>query len=242
MLKVRSKKLIRAAALALAVTFTAAVPAVLTPETAHAETATIKITPEYKQTVARSQLAMINSWRAGSTWYYNSSGVKQYLNGLKALKYDYTLEQYAMQRAAEIALSFDHTRPIGNNRHGLSGYLGIGENIAATTNSKGATADYALTMFKEEDKPYSGQGHRRMMLSVPADFDAVGIACVYYKGCYYWAQEFGVTSKPNTTATAAVNGNRTMTVELDTDLLISKSADMSAINNWQAKLKKGETD
>lgn len=240
MLKI--KRFFLPAIIAIVTAVSISAPAAVEPESVSADTGSIKITPDYRQTVARSQLAMINSWRSGSTWYYNKSNSKIYLNGLRALTYDYTLEKYAMQRAAEIALSFEHTRPTGTQRSGISGYLGIGENIAATTNPLGATASYALTMFQEEDKMYGGQGHRRMLLSVPADFDAIGIACVYYKGCYYWAQEFGVTDKPDTKVTSPVNGNRTMTVELETNRLTSNSVDLSELNNWTAKLNKGETD
>ena len=191
----------------------------------------VKITPEYRQSTARSMCPVLNKWRAGNNWYYSNNNTKLYVSGLKALKYDYTLEQYAMQRAAEIAISFEHKRPRGDSKHGLSGYMGVGENIAATTNVKGSTVDYGMAMFKEEDKPYSGQGHRRMMLSVPAAFDAVGVACVYYKGCYYWVQEFGVTSKPNTTPTTAVNGNKTMKVDIDSSLVKSVNIDWSKFNN-----------
>ena len=35
---------------------------------------------------------------------------------------------------------------------------------------------------------YEGQGHRRNMLG--KDFGAVGIACAYIDGRYYWVQEF----------------------------------------------------
>ncbi len=241
---IRSKKIFKVFAIALIFVFVAVIPAFAVPDTARAESASVKITPEYKQTVARSQLSMLNSWRSGSTWYYNTSNVKVYKNGLKTLKYDYTLEKHAMQRAAEIAVSFDHVRPTGSTSSGMTayGYLGTGENIAATTDPRGANADYALEMFKEEQYPYSGQGHRRNMLSVPADWDCVGIACVYYGKCYYWVQIFGVIKTPDTKTTTAVNGKKTMTVQLDTNQLTNRSADLTSLNNWQAKLNKGQTD
>ena len=236
------KRLVKIFVLFIALVFAFLLPAGAFPvQTKAAEIEKVKVVPEYRQTLARSMLPVLNSWRAGSNWYYNRYNTKLYLSGLKALKYDYTLEQYAMQRAAEIAVSFDHVRPKGDQKSGLFGYA-IGENIAATKNVKGSTVDYAMTMFKEEDKDYSGQGHRRMMLSVPADFDAVGVACVYYRGCYYWVQEFGVIANPNTTATEAINGNKPMTVEVKTSDIKSKSVDLTNLNTWQANLAKGETD
>lgn len=228
--------------IAVAAVMISVVPLSAFPSVANAEIVQVKIAPEYRQTVARSMLPQLNSWRAGSNWYYSVSNTKLYKSALKALTYDYTLEQYAMQRAAEIAISFEHTRPKGDARTGLSGYMQFGENIAASTNVNAATPEYAMTMFKEEDKPYTGQGHRRMMLSVPAAWDAIGIACVYYKGCYYWVQSFGVTSKPNTTLTTAVNGNKTMTVDIETSRITSKSADLTNMNDWTASLSKGQTD
>jgi uncharacterized protein YjdB len=240
--KSRKRSIFRVGIIAIMAVMLSVVPLAAFPVTANAEIVRVKIAPEYRQTVARGMLPQLNSWRAGSNWYYSPSNTKLYKSGLKALTYDYTLEQYAMQRAAEIAISFEHTRPKGDARTGLSGYMQFGENIAASTNVKAATSAYAMTMFKEEDKPYSGQGHRRMMLSVPAAWDAVGIACVYYKGCYYWAQIFGVTSKPNTTATVAVNGNKTMSVDIESSRITSKSADLSNLNSWTANLSKGQTD
>lgn len=239
------KKLIKFFVVSIAVVMLLLVPFGAFPSTpvaATGEIAQVKVTADYRQTVARGMLPILNNWRAGSNWYYNKQNSKVYVSGLKALKYDYKLEKYAMQRAAEIAVSFEHTRPNGGNKTGLSGYQGIGENIAATTNSKGVTADYAMTMFREDNEKYEGQGHRRMMLSVPAVFDAVGVGCVYYKNCYYWVQIFGVTSNPDTSATTAVNGTRTVTVDVDTSRIKSSSADLTNLNNWQAKLAKGQTD
>ncbi len=240
--KNRKRNIFRAGIVAFMAVMFSIVPLAAFPVTANAEIVQVKISPEYRQTVARSMLPLLNSWRAGSNWYYSPSNTKLYKSGLKALTYDYTLERYAMQRAAEIAISFEHTRPKGDARTGISGYMQFGENIAASTNVKAATSEYAMTMFKEENKPYSGQGHRRMMLSVPAAWDAIGIACVYYKGCYYWVQSFGVTSKPDTKSTTAVNGNKTMSVDIESSRITSKSADLTNLNTWTANLQKGQTD
>lgn len=242
MSKSKPKRFIKTFVLSLALFFAFILPTgVLSAQTEAAEIEKVRVEPEYRQTLARSMLPVLNSWRSGSNWYYNRYNTKLYVSGLKGLVYDYKLEEYAMQRAAEIAVSFDHVRPKGDQKSGLYGYA-IGENIAGTKNVKGSTVDYAMTMFKEEDKDYSGQGHRRMMLSVPADFDAVGIACVYYRGCYYWVQEFGVIADPYVKPTPAINGLKSMTVEVKTSDIKSKSIDLTNLNTWQANLSKGETD
>ena len=223
------------------------IPAMAAPQTAEAATPAskiekVEITPYYHQDKARDMLTLLNKWRAGNTWYYNSSNTKVYLKSLKPLTYDYTLEKYAMQRAAEIAIHFDHTRPRGDSRSGISGYTAFGENIAATTNSEGGQAYYALDMYKEEDKPYSNQGHRRLMLSVPGDFSNIGIACISYRGAYYWCQVYGMGSNSDTKKTPAHVGNKTMTVEVNTGLLTSKVSDFSNFDKWKAEIKKGKTD
>ncbi len=236
------KKIVTAVVVSLCSAFAVTAPLVLHPAETQASTFQVTIKPEYRQTVARDMLKLLNKWRAGSTWYYDSSNKKVYLNNLKPLTYDYTLEKHAMQRAAEIAISFDHTRPRGDSKTGISGYMAFGENIAATTNVDGGQAQYALDMFKEENYPYSGQGHRRLMLSVPGNFSNIGIACVFYRGAYYWCQTYGMGSKPDTTVTAALNNSKVVTVDVETSMLTSRAADLSELNSWQATLKRGETD
>ena len=58
--------------------------------------------------------------------------------GLKELVYDYDLERLAMKRAAEIALSYEHTRPNGQNPFTIYTEenitrLDTGENIAVAS-------------------------------------------------------------------------------------------------------------
>ena len=238
----RNKKIFRAFVVSLAVIFVAMLPVAVNPETTQAEISKVRVTPEYMQTIARSQLPMINSWRAGTTWYYDSSNTKVYKNGLKALKYDFTLEKYAMQRAAEVIISFEHKRP-NRQKSGLGqfGYIGNGENIAVTMDPRGIDAKHIFELFKEDEYPYSGQGHRRNMLSAPYSWDCVGIACVRYNDCYYWVQTFGMTDKPDTTATPAINAFKNMTVEIDPSILESKTADLYQLDDWDAKVKKGQT-
>lgn len=245
MFGLKKVKFFRGILVALVISFVAVIPAMGHPDTVHAENAKVKFTVEYRQSVARNQINPINNWRAGSTWYYNVQNQKVYLNGLKALKYDYTLEKYAMQRAAEIALSFDHIRPNGLKKEpGLAkyGYIGTGENIAISQSPKAADAVVAFDIFKEENELHNGQGHRRNMLSVSYDWDCMAVSCAVYKGTYFWVQIFGLTKNPDTTVTTPVNGSRTMTIEVDPAQLTKKSADLSALNNWDARINKGETD
>ncbi|MCD8013751.1 MAG: CAP domain-containing protein [Lachnospiraceae bacterium] len=161
------------------------------------------ISVTFGQTEAREMLQLINELRTGDdAWYWNSDDeTKTTCSDLSELTYDYDLEAVAMQRAAEIALSFSHTRPDGTMCYTALGensyvYYAAGENIAAGQTS----AASAFTSWAEEDEDYSGQGHRRNMLS--SSFNAIGIGHVYYNGIHYWVQEFAYTTSTSTAVSA----------------------------------------
>lgn len=148
-----------------------------------------RIPMQYCQTEARSILPMINEMRASAedAWVWNSDDTEKiYYNNLQPLTYDAKLEAVAMQRAAEIAVAYGHTRPNGESCFSAypAGYGACGENIAAGYLS----AEEVNTAWREDNFQYSGQGHRRAMLN--GNYTAVGIGCVYYNGTYYWAEEF----------------------------------------------------
>ena len=176
-----------------------------------AETVSIKGT--YHQTEARKMKAKINAFRTGSeAWYYaEGSDQKISVPGLGKLSYDYKLEKIAMKRAAELYVSFSHTRPNGSDCFSLypDGYTSMGENIAMGTSSI-MSMEQTLDLWKETDEPYEGQGHRRNMLS--PNFTSVGIACFEVNGERYWVQEFG---SPNSSLakTKAVDSKRTVKVK-----------------------------
>ncbi|MCI8513680.1 MAG: hypothetical protein HFI93_03485 [Lachnospiraceae bacterium] len=162
------------------------------------ETLTVELDVTYGQTEAREMLRGINEFRTGSeAWYTDPSGAKVPVTRGE-LVYDYALEQIAMQRAAEIALSYAHERPDGTVCFTCE-YEGVttnGENILAGV---GVSASMALEEWKETAEDFSGQGHRRIMLGVDDDGSefpvaAVGIGHVTVNGIDYWVQEFGVTA------------------------------------------------
>ena len=140
----------------------------------------------YHQTEARTILSKINALRTGgNAWYWSADdSEKVYCSGLTGLTYDYNLEKAAMQRAAELAVQFAHTRPNGESC--LTAYQGrfMGENIAYGQKS----AEEVQTAWEEVNEKYEGQGHRRNILS--SGYTAVGIACAEYNGVKFWVQEF----------------------------------------------------
>ena len=185
-----------------------------------AETATtpVSISVQYGQTEARTILNMINEMSTSSTdaWYWKQDDTtKTYCTNLQPLQYDYDLEKTAMQRAAEIAIIYSHTRP--NNKDTFSAfyensvyYTYAGENIAAGY----GTADSVNDGWREDNELYAGQGHRRNMLN--SKFNCVGIGHVYYNGFHYWVENFAYRDKVNTTPVSADNTETTLTIPVAT--------------------------
>ena len=165
----------------------------------------INITVKYDQTSAREMLPIINEFRKSEdAWFWNSDNTtKTVCSGLKDLTYDYSLEVIAMQRAAEIAVSFSHSRPDGSGFYTAryNGIVSDGENIAAGSSTTKAT----FTQWEEANETFGGQGHRRAMLS--SYYNSIGIGHVIYNGYHYWVQEFrGATLDTN--KTSAINDER----------------------------------
>lgn len=205
--------------------------------TAHAaDIRYFQVTGTYRQTEARTMLAMINRFRTGSdAWQWNENNTeKVQVTGLSELQYDYNLENIAMQRAMELVVGYSHTRPNGENC--FSVYTGeysiCGENIAIGTSN--LTADEAFELWQETNEPFEGQGHRRNMLS--DSYDAVGIAHVYYEGCHYWVQEFGdrvVFGEP----VPANDAETTVAVPVSTDRITELTCN-SSIASYQLEIGK----
>ncbi|MBQ5951734.1 MAG: hypothetical protein IJL66_06300 [Lachnospiraceae bacterium] len=201
-------------------------------QTLASDPAVTRLTGNYGQTEARRMLSLINSFRAGQistegqkidpcgsgryAWQWNSDDATTTTfapNSLSTLTYDYGLEKIAMQRAAEIAVSFSHTRPDGSNWYELEidGVSSNGENIACGYYAF-ETQESVFEAWREDDDDYSGQGHRRNMLHEV--FDAVGVGFFSVGDRHYWVQEFGVcnSGKP---ATAPNDSAASVLVDFD---------------------------
>ena len=201
--------------------------------TSYADTKTnVTVSVKYEQTMARSLLSMLNDFRTGKdAWYIAENNKdKVYCNNLNKLQYDYDLEKIAMQRAAELALTVNHVRADGSawntayddfklydnyqptaeeQKEIKDGKFSItnGENVAAGNN----TVEAVHSAWREDDKKYVDQGHRRNMLN--SQFKYVGIACVEVNGVLYWVEEFSNVST-NLTKTAAVDTTKNVTVKV----------------------------
>ncbi len=156
---------------------------------AQESTYTVNFDIQYQQSEAREMLSMINDLRKPqNAWYWNEANTQKLtFKNLNPLVYDYELEAFAMQRAAELAVSYDHTRPDGTSCFTIYGnnYTAVGENIALGQ----TTVEDVFDAWLEAEDNYSGQGHRRNMLS--EKFTSVGIGHAVAKdGMHFWVQEF----------------------------------------------------
>ena len=199
------------------------------------DSADILISGEFRQTEARQELAMVNALRTGDAWYWNADNkTKTVKKDLQPLVYDYDLEKVAMQRAVELALRYDHTRPDGSRCFDAYSELGYeygaaGENIAYGYR----TAEAVQTAWEEKDDGYEGQGHRRNMLD--DSFAAFGSACFVYNGVCFWAQEF--SGRVNSAAAVpAKDGAAVGTVRLPASVIAGWSASTDSL-----ELRAGKT-
>lgn len=182
-----------------------------------AEIIPVNISVKYGQTEARTIFDMINEMRTNpyDTWYWDQMNTTKIFCGtLSKLQYDYDLERVAMKRAAEIALSYDHERPMGGYAWDIYNEEKIdwskaGENIAAGQ----TTASQVNFSWREDNELYDGQGHRRNMLS--SKFNCVGIGHVYYNRTHYWVEVFANRPEINTTEIPANDSIKTVSVSVD---------------------------
>lgn len=142
------------------------------------------VTTEYIALNALRREPFVSYWNADNftRTFYNTTVFDQ----LPVLNYNAALEKTAKVRAKEIVKKFSHTRP--NGKRCFTAYpkmSALGENIACGQSS----VTEVMLAFAEADKPYSGQGHRRNMLS--PNFNAVGCACYKVGNYCYWVQCFG---------------------------------------------------
>lgn len=120
--------------------------------------------------------------------------------GLHPLYMDEVMLSYAMQRAAECAVYYGHTRPTGKDCFSIVDYASYynAENVAAGQR----TAAEVMEDF------INSPGHYANIIS--PDATNVGVGCFYQDGYVFWAQFFGnregteVTVRGKKTTTAII--------------------------------------
>ena len=163
---------------------------------------TVPVTCRLNQRSAAEVLNIINSERAKV--------------GRPALVWDSKLEEVAMQRAAELAGYFTHTRPNGQDCFQILDEFGVrqnysymGENIAYGYTSPSAVMSGWM----------SSTGHRENILNT--GFNCVGIARIEQNGLNIWIQFFGYNTTAIDQNRSNYVGNRTTNVTIGNAVLIT---------------------
>lgn len=148
-----------------------------------------KVAETQSKTATQAKTANEMFYVKGFTDYSKAADVLTRVNkerrkaGLSVLTMDAELQQAAMQRAAELSLSFDHNRPDGTSCFSVCDKA-RGENIASGRLLGPAEAMYIWML---------SPGHRANILYT--GYKSIGIGCFYQRnGCMYWVQLFGAGS------------------------------------------------
>ena len=172
---------------------------------------TFNIPAEYDQAEARNALALINEYRAE--------------NGVAPLSYDYRLESFAMQRAAEIGVMYEHTRPEGTpvtetlkTLIRASGTNHMSENIYRPHGE--CSASESLDAFK------TSPAHNAAMLASKYQYVGFGYARVDRYWC--WVQIFHSASSGESYS-SPVCGMQYVPVNVDESLISLKGQGSSIV-------------
>lgn len=142
----------------------------------------VQVTAKYDYEAAFKVLELVNQERAAQE------------PALPPLTMDKELLECAMQRAAELSLLFEHTRPSGARGLDISD-LAWGENIAAGPTS----AAMVMDSWIESD------GHHDNMIN--SRWTSIGVGAVVVNDQFFWCQLFG--EKLENTAKASDYSNHT---------------------------------
>lgn len=139
------------------------------PDTPSGDAVNVTVAGAYRYDYVSNVFTSVNSNRAD-----NSRG---------PLTLSGKLTELAMQRAAECALYYSHTRPNGSRcftiMDGAYSYTTVAENIAAGYTSPSAVMDGWM----------NSEGHRANILN--ANMTQIGVGCYESNGVLYWVQLFG---------------------------------------------------
>ena len=149
--------------------------------------------------------------------------------GLGSLSMDAELTEVAMQRAAETALYFSHTRPDGSDCFSASDRINA-ENIAAGSSTPAGVMNQWMT----------SPGHKANILG--SGWSSIGVGCVKVGSITYWVQVFGSDKASGSVPT----GTATSTYEL---LVVNKTVPFEGASGFNLNmaqedpqtLDKGET-
>ena len=143
--------------------------------------------------------------------------------GVSKLEMDKTMLEYAMQRAAECAVYYSHTRPDGESCFTIiKEHRGAGENIAAGYENASLVMDGWM----------NSEDHKANILN--AHYKSLGVGVFKIGEYYYWCQMFnGMAKQSSPTQKKPVTETRAITAK-------KSNLDLS-INATKLTLKDGHT-
>ena len=173
-----------------------------------AATVTASYSLTYDQSGARELGTKLNAYRQQNAQLFG-------------LNYDYTIEKYAMQRAAEIVLSFSHTRPDGSawhtvfdkSKYGTESTTNLNENILCTGDGSMSTALQVLNRVLSDNTQRSR--------SLRGKNKSFGIAHAVYNGIDYWVMLFSDSPSLNQSQTSPVNKSQSVSIKIASNLYSS---------------------
>ncbi len=158
----------------------------------------------YNQSSARDLAIKLNLYRVDTAQ-------------IAALTYDFTLEKYAMQRVAEIVLSFEHIRPDGssyqtvfNGEYGSASTTNLKENLLCTGDGSMSTSLQVLNRVLANNTQRTN--------SLRTQNRSFGIAHAVYNGIDYWVMLFSDTPARNKSQTSAIDRSKDVTVKIGSNL------------------------
>ncbi|MBO4938474.1 MAG: S-layer homology domain-containing protein [Oscillospiraceae bacterium] len=181
--------------------------------------------PDFAESTTNELPGVVNVTVTGTKIYSEAADVytlvnqNRSANGVSQVSYNATLTELAMQRAAEIAVFYSHTRPDGNHcstvADGVYSYTTFGENIAA------GQADAADVM----DSWMNSEGHRANILN--SGYTQIGIGCYVSNDTCYWVQLFGNSTTDTAVTTRTADTLEQVPVRIQESLLSLFPADVT---------------
>lgn len=148
--------------------------------------------------------------------------------GAKKLKMNKQLTEYAMQRAAELALLYSHTRPNGESC--TKPKIADSENIAY------GYGNPSEVMYGWLHSP----PHKKNLLK--KTHKAIGVGCALVNGTYYWVQIFADKNMAASTSKGIVQNTRSVSVTRKKLYTFVLAKDFRDIDNQSASfIEEGET-
>ncbi|MCD8055981.1 MAG: InlB B-repeat-containing protein [Clostridiales bacterium] len=183
-------------------------PAVSITASADDEIVSVTVSGTANYDYANEVVALVNEERAAE--------------GLDPLVMDERLTEGAMQRAAELAIYYSHTRPDGTKFSAA-----LGEHSGVTVTGENAAAGQTTPTIVV-DSWMNSEGHRSNILRT--DTTTIGVGCVKMGGYTYWIQIFG---RGDSIQRCTYSGSKTQAFTIST---YTSNLEYISVSYWSGSL------